>query len=437
MYKRFFPVIISILFFLSAPALSVEYKKIDLDEAIRLSLANNLDLQSSRIELEIAKNDIKTANKLQNPEFNIFYNLGKAGNSEPQQIGLSEKIEIAKRGPRKNLAKSVLYKKEFDVKMAEFTLEMDVRETYVDLVAAKTVLNTLLEQEKFLKDLCEDVQSRHDSGKASQIDVIQAKMALNQIVTNINVAKTKVNSASNDFNKALNLKDDAQVLYDTKEDYLPDETVFISLKTPDYKHKMPAFENIAQRAVERRLDVKSAAQKIDMAKKNLVVVERQKVPDIELLGGYAYLSSNHSDSGSLEPGAYVGANLNNIPVLYTYKPEIKNAKLLITQAEIEYDSAKNKALKDLNSAYTKFLNSQANLIFYKQRLIKDSEEMIKIAKQSYLSGKSDFASVISVEQAYNDILTNYITSLADYYTDWIDFLREVNSEDFSLDVEEI
>ena len=41
-------------------------------------------------------------------------------------------------------------------------------------------------------------------------------------------------------------------------------------------------------------------------------------------------------------------------------------------------------------------------------------------------------SVIVMEQSYREILTGYITALADYYTDWIDFLREVNSEDFDL-----
>ena len=56
-------------------------QKIDLDDAIALSLSNNLDLQSARINVEIAKNDVKTANRLQNPEFNIFYNFGSAGKS--------------------------------------------------------------------------------------------------------------------------------------------------------------------------------------------------------------------------------------------------------------------------------------------------------------------------------------------------------------------
>ena len=411
---------------------SAEIKKIELDDAIQLSLSNNLDLQSARIEVELAKNTVGIANRLKNPEINFFYNLGRAGRSEPNMLGISQTLEIAKRAPRKKLAKSELLQKELDVKTAEFTLEMDVRETYVDLVGAKTILNDLTEQREILQELIVLAQKRYKENKCSQTDVIQAQIALNKLETEINSAKTLLNLRRNDFNKALNIKDNNVVIYDTKEDSLPGETVFISLKTPDYNQKMPSFEEIESRALDKRYDVKQAKQAIDVAQKNLSVISRQRIPDIEVMGGYSFLPSTHTDSGDFESGAYVGANLTNIPLLYSYKPEIKAAQLQIERAQINYESVKNKAQKDLSSAYDKFLASRENLIFYKQKLVKDSEDLIKISKKNYNEGKADLTSVVVMEQSYRDILTGYIMALADYYTDWIDFLREVNSEDFDL-----
>lgn len=411
---------------------AAEIKRIGLDDAIQLSLSNNLDLQSARIDIELAKNGVKIANRLQNPDLSIFYNYGKAGRSEPQQIGLTQTLEIAKRTPKKKLAKSELIKKELDVKLQEFTLEMDVRETYVDLVGAKTILNYLSEQEKLLSELLELAKKREKQGQAVQSDVIQAQIALNQLSTKINSAKAFTASARNDFNKALNIKEESNVIYDTKEDTLPGETVFISLKTPDYNTKLPPFELIAEKALEKRLDVRAAKQEVDIAQKNFTVVSRQRIPDVELFGGYAYLPASHADSGKLEPGAYAGAGISNIPVLYTFKPEIKNAKLQIEQAQINYESAKNKAMKDLNTAYERLSASQTNLLFYKNKLVKDSEDLIKISKKNYMQGNADLTSVIVMEQAYREILTGYAVALADYYTDWIDFLREVNHEDFNI-----
>ncbi len=411
---------------------AAEIKKINLDDAIQLSLSNNLDLQSARIDVELAKNGVKIANRLQNPEFNVFYNYGRAGRSEPQQIGISETLELAKRAPRKNLAKSELYKKELDVKLAEFTLEMDVRETYVDLVGAKTVLNDLLAQDMLLCELADIAQKRYEAGKTSQAEVIQAQIALNRLSASIHSARTAVNAARNDFNKALNIKEESDIIYDSREDYLPGETVFISLKTPDFNKKLPPFELVAQKALEKRLDILAVKQEVDIARKNLAVVTRQRIPDIELFGGYSYLPHTHADSGRFEPGAYAGANLSNIPIFYTYKPEIKNAKLQVEQAQINYESAKNKALKELNTAYEKLVTSQTNLLFYKNKLLKDSAELIKISQKNYKEGKTDLTSVVLMQQSFREILTGYNTTLTDYYTDWIDFLREVNQEDFNL-----
>ena len=99
-----------IFLILSSPvAFGIEdIKKVYLNEAIEAALKNNIDLQAEQININIAKNDIKKANRLQNPSFDAFYFLGAAGRSEPKQLGASQLIEIAKRSARKDLAKSNL-----------------------------------------------------------------------------------------------------------------------------------------------------------------------------------------------------------------------------------------------------------------------------------------------------------------------------------------
>lgn len=45
-----------------------DIKKVDIKQAIEIARENNLDILSSRMNVDIAKNDIKSANRLQNPE---------------------------------------------------------------------------------------------------------------------------------------------------------------------------------------------------------------------------------------------------------------------------------------------------------------------------------------------------------------------------------
>ena len=194
-------------------------EKLNLNEAVDLAIKNNIDFQAAKLDADIAKNNIKVANRLQNPDFNVFYNFGSAGKGNPQTFGLSENIEIAKRGARKKLAKSNYELAKENLKYFEFDLKMDVREAYVNLVAAKAILKTLQDQQKLLQDLLSIAKRRYEAGAAPEIDVIQAEIALNQMTTQVNTASVNVKSAMFEFNKVINPKDKSYLKFDSADKF--------------------------------------------------------------------------------------------------------------------------------------------------------------------------------------------------------------------------
>lgn len=408
-------------------------EKITLPQALDIAVQNNIDYKSAKIDVDIAKNKIKEANRLQNPDFNIFYNFGSAGRGNPQQIGLSETIEIAKRGARKKLAKSNLELTKQNVGYFEFDLKMDVREAYVNLVAAKSVLNALEQQQQLLKDLLEVSKKRVAAGASPEMDILQAEIALNQMITQVNTAKVNVKAATIEFNKVINPKEKTDVQFDSADELFNDKENFLALLTPKPDINVPSFDEITENTLKNRFDIRIAKQQIDVAEKNLKVIARQRIPDLAIQGGYGYQPKNFNDEGRFLNGAYAGASLVNLPFLYTYKPEIKNAKLEVDKAQLNYISIQNKAIKDLNSAYEKFVTAKLNLNYYNEKLLKSSEEMIKLSKRSYEAGKSNLTSLIVMEQSYKSIIVGYTYALAEYYNCWIDFLRETNAEEFNLE----
>lgn len=407
-----------------------DVRKVDLKEAINIAITNNIDLQAAKIDINIAKNNIKSANRLQNPSFDVFYNFGASGWSEPRQLGLSQTVEIAKRNARKNLALSSLKLVEKNVGYTEFDLKMDVREAYINLVAAKSVLETLKQQEILQEELLSIAQKRVKSGQVPEIDVIQAEIALNQMITQVNSAKANVKSALSEFNKVINASNN--VVYDSNDKIFSEENNFFEMLTPEPTFSFPKLSVIIDDALQNRYDIKIAKQEIDVAEKNLTVISRQKIPDISLSGGYAYQQANHTEDGRFNSGGYVGANLINIPLFYNFSPEIQNAALKLQQAELKYKSVKNKAIKDIQTAYDKFLTSAENLNYYEAKILVSSEELIEVSKKSYESGKSDLTSLIVMKQSYKSIIVGYTYALAEYYNSWTNFLREVNDEEFAL-----
>lgn len=411
-------------------------QKISLAEALALAQTNNLDLKADRLNEDIAKNNIKVSNRLKNPNIDIFYNLGKAGYGNPQQIGATQTIELGKRGSRKQLAKSNLALTEENIKFAEFNVRMGIRKAYLELVSTKSVLGELENQKELLETLVKTAEKLVKKGSVPEIDLLQAEIALNQIETQLNTAKANLKREQYEFNKALNVNT-GEIIYDTEDSELPLDSSFIKLLTPEPKSKLPEFDEIAEDVLDKRFDVKIAKNQIDIAIKNLSAVSRQRIPDLEISGGYGYQTKSYSEDGIFKSGAYAGASLVNIPLLYSYKPEIKTAKIQIEQAKLKYDSVKNKAQNDLKGAYGKFLISKENLNYYDNKLLNKSKEIMLATQKSYAEGKSDLTSLIVMEQSYRAIYLGYIYALTDYYSCWIDFLKEVNSEIIELDTENI
>ena len=125
----------------------MDTQKITIQEAVEIASKNNLDIQVSRINLNIAENDINAANRLQNPSIGAQFEMGKAGKGNPQQIGIVQTIELGKRGPRKDLAKANKELTKRNIEYLETDLRMDVREAYTNLLAKKAVLTTRMQQE--------------------------------------------------------------------------------------------------------------------------------------------------------------------------------------------------------------------------------------------------------------------------------------------------
>ena len=428
--KRLFLAVIFVLMLQPLIYAETTIRKVYLDEAIDAALENNIDLQAAKLERNIAKNNIKSANRLQNPSFDAFYFMGAAGNNEPKQLGISENIEIAKRKARKNLAESNLKLVEKNIDYTTFDLKMDVREAYINLVASKSILFTLEQQKELQEELLDIAKSRVKNHKSNDIDVMQAEIALNQMITQVNSARVSVKKALADFNKVINNPED--VTYDSMDKLFTEENNFEEMMTPPPDYNFPDFDQIVQKAIDNRFDIKIAKQEIDVAEKNMTVVARQRIPDIQISGGYAYQLGRYTDSGNFNNGAYAGASLVNIPLFYNYSPEIQNAALKLKQAELKYTSVKNRAVKDVSAAYERFLTAADNLNHYEKKIITDSEELIETSKESYEEGKSDITALIVMKQSYKSIIIGYSQALAEYYNSWTNFLREVNDEDFTL-----
>lgn len=388
--------------------------KIDLKSAMDMALVGNIELQEQRKNLGISKNDIHIANALKNPQFQSNFLMGQIAKGNSSQFGVMLPVEIAKRGTRKKAAQAGLSYTENKISDYEFKLKLRIRTSYFNLLIAKSDLRIMEERKELLEDLYEIAKNRPKNTDNYQIDLLQADMRLKKQIIQINKARANVRTAQYNFNRVLNLENNL-TLYDTKEDSLFDKSFVTALN-------LPGYEELESAAFQNRYDIKMAEAKILKAKRDIDVVIKKRVPDLYVSGGYAFAHDG-------TPGAYVGAGLD-VPSLYMYTPEIKNAKLNYEKAQLEYNSIINITKNVIHTNHDKFVIAQENVAHYEE-ILKESGEILKLSKQRYKKGKTPLTSLIVVEHAHQELLNEYIGAIGVYYNAYIALLQEIGVDSFA------
>ncbi len=408
----------------------VEMKKISLKEAIDMALKTNPQLKIARLDYDIKKNEIKIANKLQNPGLGAFQNLGTAGKTQTQMVGADFVVEILKRGPRKKTAISKSQSAFNNQKFLEYKLILEIKKAYFDLLLKKSNLKIVLEQQELSRQLYEQEEKEAKVDKISQTEVLQAKINLNRAIMYSNIAKSEVISAQNRFNTVIN---SYSIDYDTFDEGLSVDYKKLLTYEPD--SKLPDFADIKKYTLSNRYDFLALQKEVEAKQNNLIEVKRQAIPDLELQAGWQYIPRGHSDTKKLENGSYIGANIVNIPLLYRYQPEIKNAELEIEQAQLRYEDLKIDIIRNITDAWEKYTIARNNLNYYNKELLSNSKELLDASYKSLSKKETDLTSFLVSKKTYLEIMLGYNQALAEYYISYAELICEMNSD--SLIIEKI
>ncbi|MBQ8848067.1 MAG: TolC family protein [Candidatus Gastranaerophilales bacterium] len=398
-----------------------ETKKISLEQAILSALSTNPQMKMAILDVEKSKNDIKTADKLQNPTVGTFQNMGRAGEGDPHQIGVEYIVELLKRGKRKEVAKTKSQSMYDNQKFQEYNLVFEVKKAYFDLLLKKSNLKILAEQKNISKEILDSTIKQEQKGKVPKTDVVQAKIAYNRTVMYYNIANSEVISSRNRFNSVMNT---SNIEYDTQEEYLNGQ--FEELLTLKPTENFLNFENIKNYTLSNRYDLLSAQEEVKSAQSKLKVAKSQLIPDIELIGGYSYFTKGVSDNGRFQSGAFAGVNLVNIPLVYRYKPEINNAKLDIQKAQLKYEDLQIDVTRSISDAWEKYTVAKDNLNFYNTELLANSKELLQASIQSLDKKEIDMTDFLVSKKLYLEMMLSYHVALSEYYTSYAELLKEMN-----------
>lgn len=391
-----------------------EVQHITVDEAVTIALGHNLQLIAKRKELDELRQELKRANALKNPQFQSNFLIGKVTEGNSSQFGLALPVEVAKRSARKNVVKAEIALAENQIKEAEHDLKIEVMRAYFNILYMKSVVKIYQERENLFANMSAVTKSKN----TSDVDILQADIKHKKQQIFLNKAKADLLKAQFKLNNIMNLKTD-DVMFDTMETSLFQKDIFIlKINLPDY----PQIENVA---MKYSYSIKIADSNIQKAQKELTLQKRQRIPDVTVAGGYAYQTA-HQTGGEALPGAYVGV-YTDIPLLYWYNPEVRQAKIRIEKSMLSKMSYESKLKIALKEDYNSFKYAKDNINYYKS-ILDESESILQAYTTKYQQGKVSLLNVMQVENAHKELLNEYISEMQLYYNSYLDLMDNVGHD---------
>ena len=388
---------------------------VDLEEMIKIGLQENCDLKIKRMELKAAEKDIKIANRLKNPEIQSNIVMGNVALGNSSQAGVALPIELLKRGVRKKIAQEEYSIKETELRQAEHNYKLQIMQAYFDILYAKSVYNIQEERLKLFKNL---VKITTDKPKypSYEIDNLKADIQYAQQLIEVNRAKSALLAKQFELNKILNTGND-EVMYDTREASLLGHWAFMEIKIPEYKF----LEDLA---LQYSYIVKISEKNIEKAEQELTYAKRQRVPDVSVAGGYAWQA--HRNAPNDYGGAFVGFGMD-LPVLYNFTPEIQKAQIFLERSKAGKKAYEHQLKYELKKDFNTFKYSAENME-YSKKILEDSEKIVKLSTEGYISGKNSYTDLVINENGHQEVLSQYLSAMSRHFYSYLELMQDIGHD---------
>ena len=395
-----------------------EVVRVSLDEAVQLTLRNNLDLQAKRKELNIANAEIKIANRLQNPQIQSNILIGQVRTGNSSQVGAMLPVETFKRGVRKKAAIAQKRVIENQIRQYEHEMKIKVMKAYFDVLYYKSVQIIMNERKSLFENMFELSKNRSKAQFGYNIELLQADIRYKKQLIELNRAKADLINAQFNLTKVINesLTED---MYDTKEPSLfSDDLTILDIK-------LPTYDIIEAVALKYSHSIRIADSNIEKYNQEYILSKRQRIPNIMVGGGFAW-QAKYEGEGNWWPGAFVGGGFD-LPVLYTFRPEIDKAKVILEKTKMDKASYENKLKLTLKQNYNNFKYSQQNMNYYKE-ILEESDKILKMSTERYRKGENNLINLLMVENGHQDILNEYLTAMDIYYGVYLDMMHNMGHD---------
>lgn len=411
--------LLSLSFLINILAFAQEPSKLSVDDAIRMAVEKNFDVEIVKNEQQIGtiNNNWGTAGLW--PNINLNSTIGIASNNLEQRLtngttikrngailrNLNAGFAVSWRifdGMRMFASKRRLEELE---KIGELSFRSQVNTTVFNVIAAYYEIVQLNQQRKalqatikFFEERKLIAESRFTIGTAPKTDFLQAEVDLNQQKGSLLAIENNIRVAKANFNNLLARK--PETVFEVMEVIEPDATV--------------SYAALQQKATTDNYDLLLAQSSLSVLVQQKREIISQRLPSVTLNGNFN-LSQSKNDAGFTLFNRNLGPNGNigvAIPIFQggNIKRQEQVADIGIKNQQIVIDRLKNQVNTSLLNAFYNFQNA-LNLVKLEKNTLALIEENNVIATERFRKLAITSLELRQVQIDYINGQTRYINSL--------------------------
>ena len=361
-----------------------------LDEALRLALINNRDLQAEFQEIGVAHADWVQSQLLSNPSLDVLLRFPTGeGRSILEAIVGVELLELWRIPLRSESAQQNLEATVLRIARRAGERFAESRQAYYVAVAAEEAHQVAQENVELAARSFEAVKSLHEAGAADAFDENIARGPLLAAQLTLRTARIEAANAKRDLAKGLSI--DCPVDRLVLTDLLPQ---------PAWAQVDP--EELVQHALNSRLDLRAIATAINALDAQMRLEQRKAWGD--LAAGPAIEGPTGSGDSLVGPSLRL-----TLPIFDQNQAQVARAGFKLEQMSKLHESAQVAVAQDVRSGADRVNTAARNLKFYSEELLPQAERSLELARESFSAGRTSLLALVEVQRQLLEARRGHVT----------------------------
>ena len=369
-------------------------KKFSLEEAIKIAIEKNPQLQSTRDQIDAAIGSLRQSKLYPNPVLELLAEeipSSELGLNQSQNlVGITQPIITGgKRGLGIQVSEKSKEKNELERDAVLLAVIADTKKAFYKVASDQEGYALAMKVEEIAKGIYESEKARFDAGEVAITNVLRAEVELSKARNLVSNAEGNLQNSIKELQTVMGI---------------PEETVNGVMGKLLTKPVELSLHELELNMKSNQPFLKASKKGVEIAETQLTLEKRQAIPDINVSAGYKRLTLENEDTvqmGIEIPAPFFNRNQGNV----------QKGKALARKAKSENLSVYNDLLFQLKKNFNSYNVERKRVVEFRDKILPGAEESLKLIERGYREGEFNYIDLLDTQRTWAETRISYIESL--------------------------